>query len=222
MKVVIIGGGQIGTYIAQQLIEANNEVTIIEKRSKPLGNLNKIFPSDMIIEGDGADPQFLEMAGINNADVVASVTGADEVNLVASTIAKFEYGVPRVIGRVNNPKNEWLFTEAMGIDVKVSQANLLSNIILEQIDVSHMVTLMRLNQGENAIVQATIQPNAQAVGIQIKDLMLPEDTILFAVKRDNQTLVPKGDTVLLAHDLVLAYMSEKGEETFFQLLKPVD
>lgn len=219
MNVLIIGGGQVGTYIAKALLESNNSVTVVEKRLKSLALLEQTIPSEHIIEGDGADPKTLEAAGITDADVVALVTGADEINLVASTIAKFEYGTPRVIGRVNNPKNEWLFTEDMGVDIKVSQANLLANIIIDQIDLDNMVTLMRLNKGDNSIVQATVCSGSKIAGAYIKDIAIPEDTILIAVKRGDQTIVPKGDTQLKEKDHLLAYTGLKGQKEFMNLMK---
>ena len=105
MKVIIIGGGQVGAYIAKLLLNDNCSVKVIENREIVVEKLKKILPLDTIVLGSGTDPNILESCGIAEADVVATVTGADETNLVASTIAKFEFDVPRVIARVNNPQN---------------------------------------------------------------------------------------------------------------------
>lgn len=219
MKVIIVGGGQVGTYVAKALLDSKNSVVVVEKRTRSLELLKENLPNDHIIEGDGADPKVLETAGVASADVIAFVTGADEVNLVGSTIAKYEYGVKRVIGRVNNPKNEWLFTDEMGVDVKVSQANLLANIIIDQIDLDNMVTLMRLNQGDNSIVQVTVRPDSKVAGAYVKDLDIPNDTILIAITRKNETIVPKGDTQLQAKDHILAFTGSEGQKNFMQLMK---
>lgn len=214
MKVIVVGGGQVGTYIAKALIDSGNTVTVIEKRAASLTQLQTLFPIDCVIAGDSTNPKVLEQAGIVDADVIALVTGADEMNLVTSTIAKFEYGVPRVIGRVNNPKNEWLFTAEMGIDIKVSQANLLANIIIDQIDLDHMVTLMRLNQGDNSIVQATITQQSKLANHYIRDISALNDTVIIAIKRGNETIIPKGDTLIKVNDHVLAYTGIDGGQLF--------
>ncbi|MFD2728680.1 potassium channel family protein [Enterococcus camelliae] len=214
MKVIVVGGGQVGTYIAKALIDSGNTVTVIEKRAASLTQLQTLFPIDCVIAGDSTNPKVLEQAGIVDADVIALVTGADEMNLVTSTIAKFEYGVPRVIGRVNNPKNEWLFTAEMGIDIKVSQANLLANIIIDQIDLDHMVTLMRLNQGDNSIVQATITQHSKLANHYIRDISALNDTVIIAIKRGNETIIPKGDTLIKVNDHVLAYTGIDGGQLF--------
>ena len=113
MRTIIVGGGQVGSYVARILIDAGRDVRVVEYREKPLAGLKNELPPEAIVNGDGADPKVLEQAGINDADVVAAVTGADEINLVTATIAKFEFGVDKVIARINNPKNTWLFTEEM-------------------------------------------------------------------------------------------------------------
>lgn len=132
-KVIIVGGGQVGSYLARLLIDKNCAVNIIEKRPSVLAHLYRDFNENIIINGDGSDAEALEKASIFDADVVAVVTGSDEVNLVAATIAKYEYGIKKVIARVNNPKNDWLFTLEMGVDKKVSQADILGHIVFDEI-----------------------------------------------------------------------------------------
>lgn len=138
MKVIIIGGGTVGSYVGKILLDSGCEIKIIEKRESMIQQLGKTFTQDVIFEGDGADMSVLEDAGIKDADVVAAVTGADEVNLVASTIAKYEFGIKKVIGRVNNPKNDWLYTLEMGVDVKISQASMIAQIIVDQVNVNNL------------------------------------------------------------------------------------
>jgi trk system potassium uptake protein TrkA len=120
MKVIIIGGGKVGSYIAELLMNSKCSIKVIEHRKNVLEKLKTEIPAEMIIYGSGTDPDVLESAGIADADVVAAVTGADEANLVASTIAKFEFNVPRVISRINNPRNAWLFNAGMGVDVALN------------------------------------------------------------------------------------------------------
>lgn len=218
MKVIIIGGGQVGSYVADLLIKHDCDVRIIENREQILKKLRKIYNNDILIEGDGTDPSILEEAGIASCDVVAAVTGADEANLVASTIAKYEYGIDRVIARVNNPKNEWLFTLDMGVDVKVSQAELLARLVVDEIDMRNIFTLMKINQGKYSIIQMSVHGGSKADGIQIKDLHVPEKFVLIAITRNHDVIIPKGDTVLQVGDQIMALSDEKGQQVMNTLL----
>lgn len=134
MKVIIIGGGKVGAYIANLLLNNNCSVKVIENRNYVYDKLKKEVPEENIVFGSGTDPDILETAGIKDADVVAAVTGSDEINLVASTIVKFEFGISRVIARVNNPQNTWLFNSGMGVDVALNQADLMAHLVVEEMD----------------------------------------------------------------------------------------
>ncbi|GEK06247.1 potassium channel family protein [Schleiferilactobacillus harbinensis] len=212
MRTIIVGGGQVGSYVARILIDAGRDVRVVEYREKPLAGLKNELPPEVIVNGDGADPKVLEQAGINDADVVAAVTGADEINLVTATIAKFEFGVDKVIARINNPKNTWLFTEEMGVDVRVSQAYLIANVITDQIDFRNLTTLMRLNRGNNAIVQVTVGDGAQADGKPLREIKVPEGTVVINVRRGEANLVAGADTVITKGDSVLVYTRTVNEE----------
>lgn len=210
MKVIVVGGGQIGSYLAKMLIEGGHEVYVVEQREKALMHLYDTVPKENVIVGDGADPALLKEAGISEVDVLASVTGADEVNLVVSTIAKYEYGVPRVIARVNNPKNEWLFGADMGVDVKVNQAAFISHLITDEMDLKRLITLLKINQGNDSIVQATLDASSHVVGKAIQDLEIKRDAIFIAIIRDNEVIIPHGDTVFQAGDRVLALTADEA------------
>lgn len=212
MRTIIVGGGQVGSYVARILIDAGRDVRVVEYREKPLAGLKNELPPEVIVNGDGADPKVLEQAGINDAEVVAAVTGADEINLVTATIAKFEFGVDKVIARINNPKNTWLFTEEMGVDVRVSQAYLIANVITDQIDFRNLTTLMRLNRGNNAIVQVTVGDGAQADGKPLREIKFPEGTVVINVRRGEANLVAGADTVITKGDSVLVYTRTVNEE----------
>lgn len=218
MKIIIVGGGQVGSHVARLMLEANNEVKLVEYRDLPLSKIKEFFDEDMIIEGNGAEPDVLRAAGIKGADVVAALTGKDEVNLVVSTIAKFEFGVKRVIARVNNPKNDWLYGPEMGVDIKVNQASLLSHIIADQVDLTRMITLMRLNRGNNAIINATVGQGSVADGKAVKELDIPMNTVLIAVERGDESTAPRGETILKAGDHILAYTTVEDEEKLHNLL----
>lgn len=132
MKVIIVGGGQVGAFVARTLLDENHEVMIIEQHPVIFEHLEQEFPKDILLFDSGSNPEVLEKAGIAQVDAIAAITGQDEVNLVVSTLAKFEFGVPRVVARVNNPKNEWLFTPLMGVDHRVNQAEIMAQKIVHE------------------------------------------------------------------------------------------
>lgn len=211
MKVIIIGGGQVGAYIANMLISSNNSVKVIENRENVLTKLRKQLPEANIVAGNGTEPSVLEACGIADAEVLAAVTGADETNLVASTIAKFEYNVPRVIARVNNPQNAWMFNASMGVDVALNQADLMAHLVVEEMDLKNMLTLMKISHGNCSIIQVKADPQSTAVNKEIKDLKIPEKAVLIAVYRGKNVIIPKGNTTILSGDDVLAFTDSDAQ-----------
>jgi trk system potassium uptake protein len=205
MKVIIIGGGKTGSYIAELLLKSNCTVKIIDNRETVLDRLRNEHPADIIIAGSGSDPSVLEACGIMDADAVAAVTGSDEINLVASTIAKYEFNVPRVIARVNNPKNAWLFSHEMGVDVGLNQADLMARLVVEEMDFKNIFTLLALDHGDYSIFQVMVDKNAQAVNRTIKQLSIPHDTVLITVFRGGEVIIPRGDTEIITGDKILAF-----------------
>ena len=131
MTVLIIGGGQFGSQIANLLLNQGIAVKIIENRPKALEKLYHRFPKDIIIEGSGSDPDLLNTLDMSKISAIAALTGSDEVNLVISTIAKYEFGIPKVIARINSPRNAWLYDDMMGVDIAINQAEIMSNFILD-------------------------------------------------------------------------------------------
>jgi trk system potassium uptake protein TrkA len=204
MFVVIVGGGKTGSHLAELLQAEGHEIALVEKRPAVLERLEQELIGVHIVSGDACDPQVLQNVGVSRADVVAVMTGDDEDNLVASLLAKFEFNARRVIARVNNSKNEPLFTPDMGVDVAVSQAHIMAKLIQEQIGVGELMTLFKLQQGDLALVQETLQADSRAVGKAVKDLGFPKESVLVAFVRGPQVLIPYGDTVLQAGDEVLA------------------
>ncbi|MBM3136087.1 MAG: TrkA family potassium uptake protein [Chloroflexi bacterium] len=204
MFVVIIGGGKAGSHLAELLQAEGHEIALVEKRPAVLERLEQELSGVHIVNGDACDPQVLKEVGVSRADVVAVMTGDDEDNLVASLLAKFEFNARRVIARVNNSKNESLFTPDMGVDVAVSQAHIMAKLIQEQIGVGELMTLFKLQQGNLDLVQETLPADSRAVGKAVKDLGFPKESVLVAVVRGPRVLIPYGDTVLQAGDEVLA------------------
>ncbi|MBW7571745.1 potassium channel family protein [Caproiciproducens faecalis] len=217
MKVIIVGGGQVGSYLASLLLSNGHEIRVIEHRESVFQKLEKELPHDTLVFGNGSDPEVLEKVGIATANVVAAVTGADEINLVVSTLAKMEFGVPRVVARVNNPKNTWLFNSGMGVDIGVNQAELMAHFVVEEMNMKDMFTILKLNRGDYAIVQMKVQPNSRAVNHLLKDLSIPKKTVLIAITRDNATLIPKGDTQILEDDDILALTDSESREALKEI-----
>ena len=205
MKVIIIGGGKTGSYIADLLLKSNCSVKIIDNRETVLERLRNEHPADVIVAGSGTDPSILEACGIANADAVAAVTGSDETNLVASTIAKYEFNVPRVIARVNNPKNAWLFNRQMGVDAGLNQADLMARLVVEEMDFKSMFTLLELDHGDYSIVEVMVDQNAVAVNKTVRELSIPLNAVLISVFRGIDVIIPRGDTEIKSGDKILAF-----------------
>lgn len=211
MKVIIIGGGQVGAYIAKMLVGNNCSVKLIENREDVCNRLKQELPEDSVVLGSGTDPNVLEQCGIAGVDVLAAVTGADEVNLVASTISKFEFAVPRVIARVNNPKNSWLFNVGMGVDVGLNMADLMGHLVVEEMDLKNMLTLLKLNRGNYSIVQIKVDGKSAAVKKSLKDLDIPAKSLLIALYRGKEVIIPRGNTSIMADDNILAFADENSQ-----------
>jgi trk system potassium uptake protein TrkA len=204
MFVIIVGGGKTGSQLASQLHAGRHRVRLIEYRPAVLERLYEELPSDIVFAGDGSSPSVLESAEIGKAQVLAAVTGEDEDNLVITTLGRFEFGVPRIIARVNNPKNMWLFTPEMGVDVALCQSDILANLIAEEMSIGDMMTLLKLRKGEFSIVEEKVDPRAVVVGKMLRDIELPPQCVFAAVIRKGQLIVPNGNTELAPVDEVIA------------------
>lgn len=220
MKVIIVGGGQMGAYIASLLLKSDCAVTVIENREVVFGKLSKDLPAQNILLGDGANPDVLESAGVAGADVVAAVSGTDETNLVVSTIAKFEFGVPRVIARVNNPKNVWLFTQSMGVDVALNQADLLAHLVVEDMDLKNMYTLLKVSHGAYSIAEVKVAEQSIAAGKPVRELAIPEKSVLIAITRGDKVIVPRGDTVVQSGDQILVLADAQSKIGINRIFMP--
>ncbi len=204
MLVIIVGGGKTGSQLAQGLLEEGHQIRIIEERDAIVEHLRDELPEDVIFVGDGSSPTILEHAGIHHAQVLAAVTGEDETNLVICTLARFEFNVPRVIGRVNNPKNAWLFTPQMGVDVALNQADILAKLIEEEMSLGDMMTLLKLRKGEYSVVEEKVHPSSGAVGKCLAELPIPTECVIAAIIRKGKLIIPHGDTQLQPADEIIA------------------
>ena len=213
--VLIVGGGKTGAHLAVLLVEDGYSVKIIEARRDVLAKLHKELPTEVIVEGDGTDVELLRSSGIEEVDVVAVMTGLDEVNLAVAALVRLEFGVPRVVARVNNPKNAWLFTPEMGVDVTLNQSVLIARMIADKITLGDV---MSLQKGNFCVLETHLGANSPAVNCAVAELSLPADCLLVAIVRAEGMLVPRGDTVLLAGDEVVAVVSATAKEELNALL----
>ena len=204
MFVIIVGGGRTGAQLAITLLNAGHEIKVVEHRPHILERLRRELPAGVICEGDGSSPTALEQAGVRRANVLAAVTDEDEANLVITTLARFEFQCGRTIARVNNPKNAWLFTTEMGVDVALNQAEIMAKLITEEMSVGDMMTLLKLRKGEFSVVEEKVHPNASVVGKAIRDIQFPPDCSLVAILRKGRMIVPNGSIVLQAVDEIIA------------------
>lgn len=218
MFVMIVGGGNVGMHLASFLLDQGYKVKIVENRPEMIARLERKLPKEVIVFGSGSDPNVLESADIRHADVMVAATGQDETNLVVSSLAKLEFGVARVIGRVNNPLNAWLYTIDMGVDVALNQAELIGTLVAEQMSLGDMMTLLRLRKGKFSIVEEKVAPGAPANGKALKDIKFPNDCTITAVIRDGSLIVPHGDTILQTADEVLALVSTEQISVLAALL----
>lgn len=217
---LIIGGGRIGLSVGSLLLEGGHDVRLIEADATRAELLRHTLPASSVVCGSGTEPEVLEAAGARQADSVVALTQRDETNLVVTSLAKFEFAVPRTIARVNNPANAWLYTPDMGVDVALNQADIISHLVAEEMSLGEMTTLLKLRRGQYALVEERIHPLSRAAGRPVADLELPTKCVLVGVLRDSGVITPHGDTVLRPGDEVLAIVSNDAAPHLAELLGP--
>lgn len=203
-SILIVGAGRIGVAVARVLLDDHDAVTLLDVRPERLREIADDLPKATLIAGSGTDPAVLESAGIRSIDAVAAVTGLDETNLLATSLARFEFDVPRTIGRIVDPSKAWMYTSVMGVDVALNQANLVARLVAEELSLGEMTTLLKLRQGQYDLVEERIHPQARAAHRAVRDLPLPAECVLVAVLREGSPILTRGDVVLLPGDEVLA------------------
>jgi trk system potassium uptake protein TrkA len=217
MKVAIAGAGSVGTAIAADLHEGGHDVLLFEQDPDLVARIRDELDVTWVI-ADACEVSSLDAAGMATVDVVVAATGDDEDNLVVSLLAKQEFAVPRVIARVNHPKNQWLFTESWGVDVSVSTPQLLTALVEEAVSVGSLVRLLRFEGGNAHLVEVTLAEDSPAAGVTIADLGVPRNATLVAVVRGDRLIVPRGDTRLSVGDEVLALVTSDAEDVVQHLL----
>jgi trk system potassium uptake protein TrkA len=216
MYIVIVGAGKVGYFLAKRLCQGKHGVSVVEKDKTTCDEIAKELDV-MVIKGDGCDPRILEDAGAARADVVAAVTGDDEDNIIICQLAKERFRVARTVGRVNNPYNEHTFSE-LGVDVPMNSTEIIAKIIEEEVSFSDFVSLLSFKRGKLAIVRVDLPKDSPVINKQVKDIQWPENSVLLSVVRQDDVVVPKGNTVLKAGDDVIALTTVGNESQLSNLL----
>ena len=218
MRVVIAGAGAVGRSIAQELIGNGHHVLLIDKA--PGSIRSDLVPDAQWLLADSCELSSLAEAQLESCDVVISATGDDKVNLVTSLLAKTEFAVPRTVGRVNHPNNEWLFSESWGVDVSVSTPRLMSALVEEAVTVGDLVRLFTFRQSNTNLVELTMPEDSPFVGRRVSEVPWPSDAALVAILRDNSIQTPDPDRSLEAGDELLIVTPEDVETDIARMLSP--
>jgi trk system potassium uptake protein TrkA len=217
MRVAIAGAGNVGTFIANALVENGHSVLLVENDPNVAAKLAPIEGLELFV-GDACEVSTLKEAGLGACDVVVAATGDDEDNLVVSLLAKQEFAVPRVIARVNHPKNQWMFNESWGVDLSVSTPHLITALVDEAVSVGRLVRLFQLEGGQVGLVEVTLAADSPVIGQSVKDLEIPRDATFVAVVRDEHVVMVRGDTTFEVGDEVLALVTTESEDLIRRML----
>jgi trk system potassium uptake protein len=216
MRVAIAGAGAVGRSIAKELLDHGHEVLLIDKDPNSI-KVHSAPRAEWLL-ADACEISALDDAALERCNVVIAATGDDKANLVVSLLAKTEYGVPRVVARINHPNNEWLFNESWGVDVAVSTPRLLSALVEEAVSVGDLVRLMTFGQSEASLVELTMPADAPLAGQHVGNIEWPADTALVAILRDGRVIVPSKEDPLETGDELLFVTSQDVEGELARLL----
>ena len=215
MKVLVAGAGSVGRSIAVELLGHGHTVTLVD-HSPAAMRVASVARAEWLL-ADACSPQALEDAGASDCDVVVAATGDDKVNLVVSLLSKTEFGVGRVVARVNNPKNEWMFTESWGVDVPVSTPRIMTSLVEEAVSVGDLLPLFRFHRAGASIQEITLPEGSPAVGRRIAQVDLGPHTVLAAVIRGGTATGAEPDLTLEAGDELLLVLSAQAEVDLSEL-----
>ena len=210
MRVVIAGAGSVGRSIARELLAHDHEVVLIDRQPTAM-RVASVAEADWLL-ADACELSTLSEAKVDECDVIVAATGDDKANLVIALLAKTEFGVPRVVARVNNPKNEWMFDESWGVDVAVSTPRIMTAMVEEAVAVGDLVRIFTFHQSGAGILELTVPPDSWLVGRTVGSVPWPTDTVLAAVVRDAQPLAPTADDTLEAGDELLLVSGRDADE----------
>ncbi len=215
MYIVIVGGGNVGYYLAKALTNTTHEVLLMEKDR----NLHRQLAEELgevAMQGDGSEVRLLEEAGVGRADVVVAVTAEDDDNLVICQMAKMKFNVPRTIARINDPRNEGLFQQ-LGIDATVSSTKIIYNLLEQEIETGEVIPLAALRRGNIEIVQIEIGPKSPVLGKPIAEIGLPDDSLIISLIRQDHGMIPQADTKFEVGDAVIGLVRSDQEARIRQI-----
>lgn len=217
MFIIVIGGGKVGYYLVKDLINTGQEVVLIEKdRFKCQQAVTTI--GNIVVEGDGCDPNILQKAGIERADIVVATTGDDEDNLILCQVAKNKFNVPFTIARVNNPTNEEIF-KRLGINATISSTNLILNLIEQEVAFKGVLTILPIQKKFGIeLIETTITRDSPALNKSIKDLNTPSECLFAGVIREKKWIIPDGNFVLMVNDLVITIVKSQHQSDIMKIL----
>src|SRR5215216_1444734 len=218
MRVAIAGAGAVGRSVAAELLENGHEVLLIDKDPRAI-KADSVPDAEWLL-ADACELSSLDEAALQRCDVVISSTGDDKANLVISLLAKTEFAVPRTVGRVNHPGNEWLFSESWGVDVSVSTPRIMSALVEEAVAVGDLVRLFTFRQSNANLVELTMPEDSPFVGKRVSEVPWPDDVVLVAILRDKSIQTPDKDRSLEAGDELLFVTPEDAEDRLGELLSP--
>ncbi|MGC5627154.1 potassium channel family protein [Georgenia sp. Z1344] len=210
MKVLIAGAGSVGRSIALELLGHGHEVTLVDHEPSAM-RVASVARADWLL-ADACSPSALTDAGAASSDVVVAATGDDKANLVISLLAKSEFAVPRVVARINNPKNEWMFTETWGVDVPVSTPRIMTSLVEEAVSVGDLVPLFRFHRSGASIHELTLPDDSPVVGRRVGSVDLGPHAVLAAVIRSGTAYGAEPDLTLEAGDELLLVLSAQGQD----------
>ncbi|WP_159620782.1 potassium channel family protein [Ruania rhizosphaerae] len=218
MRVIIAGAGSVGRSIARELIGHDHQVTLIDKNPAAM-KVSSVSAAEWLL-GDACEIASFATAHPEESDVVVAATGDDKVNLVVSLLAKTEFGVPRVVARVNNPKNEWMFDEAWGVDVLVSTPRIMTALVEEAVSIGDLVRIFTFHQSGASMYEITLAPGATVVGQRVADIAWPAGSVLAAIIRGDEPIPPSPDDTLEAGDelLIIATSADENDLSALQQL----
>ena len=214
MRIAIAGAGNVGRAIARELVDNGHQVLLIDRDPKSL-KMDSVPDAEWLL-ADACEITSLDKAKLDTCQVLVAATGDDKVNLVASLLGKTEYGVPRVVARINHPKNEWMFDSSWGVDVAVSTPRIISALVEEAVSVGDVVRLFSFRKGQANLVELTLPDNSSCLGKTVEEITLPENSALAAIVRDGRVVTPKPHEVFTAGDELLFVATAAAEDQLKQ------
>jgi trk system potassium uptake protein TrkA len=215
MRVVIAGAGSVGRSIARELLGHGHTVALIDRQPSAM-RVASVANAQWHL-ADACEPSALVEAGIESCEVIVAATGDDKANLVISLLAKTEFAVPRVVARVNNPKNEWMFDEAWGVDVLVSTPRIMTALVEEAVSVGDLVRIFTFHQSGASMFEIKLPETSPVVGASVSQVAWPADTVLAAILRGDRPIPPSPDDTLETGDELLLITSAQSEEELDEL-----